>query len=81
MQHASLETHGAVAWLDEDGRLVIRTSTQTPFLTRRALARSSTCRLERVRVVAGRVGGGFGGKQEMLVEDLVALAVLRPAGR
>ena len=33
-------------------------------------------------MLAGRVGGGFGGKQEMLVEDLVALAVLRaaPAG-
>ena len=28
---------------------------------------------DRVRVVAARVGGGFGGKQEMLVEDLVAL--------
>ena len=31
----------------------------------------------RVRVLTGRVGGGFGGKQEMLTEDLVALAVLR----
>lgn len=29
-------------------------------------------------MVAGRVGGGFGGKQEILVEDIVALAVLRP---
>lgn len=37
VQHASLETHGAVAWFDEDGRLNVRTSSQTPFLTRRAL--------------------------------------------
>ena len=77
VQHASLETHGAVGWLDDDGRLVVRTSTQTPFLTRRALADLYDLPPERVRVVAGRVGGGFGGKQEMLVEDLVALAVLR----
>jgi putative selenate reductase molybdopterin-binding subunit len=77
VQHASLETHGAVGWLDDDGRLVIRTSTQTPFLTRRALAVLYDLPEEKVRVVAGRVGGGFGGKQEMLVEDLVALAVLR----
>ncbi|MEV6306671.1 molybdopterin-dependent oxidoreductase [Actinoplanes sp. NPDC051861] len=77
VQHASLETHGAVGWMDESGRLVIRSSTQTPFLTRRAVARLYDLPLERVRVVAGRVGGGFGGKQEMLVEDLVALAVLR----
>ncbi|WP_430788842.1 molybdopterin-dependent oxidoreductase [Actinoplanes sp. G11-F43] len=77
VQHASLETHGAVGWLDETGRLVIRSSTQTPFLTRRAVARLFGRPLDTVRVVAGRVGGGFGGKQEMLVEDLVALAVLR----
>ncbi|MER6374888.1 molybdopterin-dependent oxidoreductase [Streptomyces mirabilis] len=77
VQHASLETHGAVAWFDEDGRLNVRASSQTPFLTRRALCALYDLPPERVRVVAGRVGGGFGGKQEMLVEDIVALAVLR----
>ncbi|MDX6353320.1 MAG: hypothetical protein QOF98_223, partial [Streptomyces sp.] len=77
VQHASLETHGAVGWLDDEGRLTLRTSTQTPFLTRRALCALYDLPLEQVRVVAGRVGGGFGGKQEMLVEDIVALAVLR----
>jgi CO/xanthine dehydrogenase Mo-binding subunit/aerobic-type carbon monoxide dehydrogenase small subunit (CoxS/CutS family) len=77
VQHASLETHGAVGWLDDDGRLVIRSSTQTPFLTRRAIAALFDLPLDRTRVIAGRVGGGFGGKQEMLVEDLVALAVLK----
>ncbi|GED89889.1 hypothetical protein TNCT6_69740 [Streptomyces sp. 6-11-2] len=77
VQHASLETHGAVAWLDEDDRLTVRTSPQTPFLTRRALCALYDLPEEKVRVVAGRVGGGFGGKQEMLVEDIVALAVLR----
>ncbi|MEU6450709.1 molybdopterin-dependent oxidoreductase [Streptomyces sp. NPDC046979] len=77
VQHASLETHGAVAWFDEDDRLNVRTSSQTPFLTRRALCALYDLPLEQVRVVAGRVGGGFGGKQEMLVEDIVALAVLK----
>ncbi|MDT5030888.1 MAG: hypothetical protein QOC94_1059 [Actinoplanes sp.] len=79
-QHAALETHGAVGWLDEAGRLVVRSSTQTPFLTRRALAVLFDLPAEEVRVLTGRVGGGFGGKQEMLVEDLVALAV-RKTGR
>ncbi|WP_371792362.1 molybdopterin-dependent oxidoreductase [Streptomyces sp. NBC_01471] len=58
-------------------RLIVRSSTQTPFLTRRALCVLFELPLEKVRVVAGRVGGGFGGKQEMIVEDIVALAAMR----
>ncbi|MFE5545882.1 molybdopterin-dependent oxidoreductase [Streptomyces sp. NPDC056534] len=82
VQHASLETHGCVAYfeLKEDGtgeRLTVRSSTQTPFLTRRALCALYGLPEDEVRVVAGRVGGGFGGKQEMLTEDIVTLAALK----
>jgi putative selenate reductase molybdopterin-binding subunit len=76
VQHAHLETHATLGWLEHD-RLVLRTSTQTPFLTRDAICRLFGLPAERVRVLAARVGGGFGGKQEMLTEDVVALAVLR----
>jgi CO/xanthine dehydrogenase Mo-binding subunit/aerobic-type carbon monoxide dehydrogenase small subunit (CoxS/CutS family) len=76
-QHVALETHSAIGWLDEAGRLCLRSSTQVPFLARRALAALFDLPPERVHVHTGRVGGGFGGKQEMLVEDVVALAVLR----
>ena len=76
VQHAALETHCATAWMDE-GRLTVRTSTQVPFLVRQALADLFGLPYGRVRVLCERVGGGFGGKQEMLVEDVLALAVLR----
>lgn len=75
--HAQLETHGSIGWLDDDGRLVIRTSTQVPFLVRDELAYILDLDADRIRVFTARVGGGFGGKQELLTEDLVALAVLR----
>ena len=77
IQHAALETHAAIGWLDDTGCLTIRSSTQTPFLTRRALCALFDLPPNKVRVLCERVGGGFGGKQEMLVEDIVALAVLR----
>ena len=77
VQHAALETHGAIGWLDEDGRLTLRTSSQVPFLIRSALADLFALPRDKVRVFTARVGGGFGGKQEMLTEDIVALAVLR----
>src|SRR3546814_13847353 len=41
------------------------------------LARILGLEPDRVRVHTARVGGGFGGKQEIFAEDLVALAVLR----
>jgi CO/xanthine dehydrogenase Mo-binding subunit len=80
VQHVALETHMAIGWVDgadPGGRLVIRTSTQVPFLTRDALCVLFGLEKDQVRVLARRVGGGFGGKQEMLTEDIVALAVLR----
>ncbi len=77
IQHVALETHATIGWLDSGGRLVLRTSTQVPFLTRDAVAAVFGLEKDQVRVVAKRVGGGFGGKQEMFTEDIVTLAVLR----
>jgi CO/xanthine dehydrogenase Mo-binding subunit/aerobic-type carbon monoxide dehydrogenase small subunit (CoxS/CutS family) len=77
VQHVALETHAAIAWVDAGGMLNVRSSTQVPFLTRRALCALFDLAPEKVRVFCERVGGGFGGKQEMLVEDVVVLAALR----
>jgi len=77
VQHAHLETHGCTGWRDDEGRLVIRTSSQVPFLVRDELCHVFGLDRSEVHVFTRRVGGGFGGKQEMLTEDLVALAVLR----
>jgi putative selenate reductase molybdopterin-binding subunit len=76
-QHAHLETHCAIGWLDDGGRLNVRSSTQTPFLTRRTLCAIFDLDPSKVRVFCERMGGGFGAKQEMLVEDIVALAALK----
>jgi CO/xanthine dehydrogenase Mo-binding subunit/aerobic-type carbon monoxide dehydrogenase small subunit (CoxS/CutS family) len=77
VQHAALETHGGLAWLDDAGVLNVRSSTQVPFLTRRTLSDIFGLPMDKVRVFCERVGGGFGGKQELFVEDVLALAALR----
>ncbi len=72
VQQASIEPHVVISYWDEDDRLVIRSSTQVPFHVRRMIAPLIGLPIRRIRVVKPRIGGGFGGKQEMLIEDLAA---------
>jgi putative selenate reductase molybdopterin-binding subunit len=76
-QHVPIETHAARAELDPHGRLVITSSTQVPFHARRIVASVLDLPVHRIRVIKPRLGGGFGVKQEVLIEDLVALTTLR----
>jgi putative selenate reductase molybdopterin-binding subunit len=81
VQQAHIEPHVVVTYWDEDDRLVIRTSTQVPFHVRRILAPVLGLPVKRIHVIKPRIGGGFGGKQEVLVEDVAAhltIATRRP---
>jgi putative selenate reductase molybdopterin-binding subunit len=81
VQQVSIEPHVCVTYWDEDDRLVIRTSTQVPFHVRRMLAPVLNLPVKRIRVIKPRIGGGFGGKQEVLMEDVPAhltIATKRP---
>ena len=81
VQQAHIEPHVVVTYWDEDDRLVIRTSTQVPFHVRRMLAPVLGLPVKRIRVIKPRIGGGFGGKQEVLMEDVAAhltIATRRP---
>ena len=76
ISHTHLETHATIGWL-EQGRLNLRTSSQVPFLVQKEICRLFDLEPADVRVFTARVGGGFGGKQELLTEDLVTVAVLK----
>ena len=75
VQHAHLETHGSIAWM-ENGRLNVRTASQSPSVAKLKLAHLFNLRPDQLRVFCTRVGGGFGGKQELISEDLPALATM-----
>lgn len=76
VQHFHLEPHVAITWLDPDGTLVVRASTQVPFYAQSRLAWLFDLPVENVRVYKPKMGGGFGNKQEIICEDLCALATL-----
>ena len=77
VQHVHLETHGSIAWRGEDGRLHVRTSSQAPFVAQQKLCHIFGLRARDLHVFTERVGGGFGGKQEMISEDLCLLATMK----
>lgn len=80
-EHAYLETEAGWARLEEDGKLVIVCSTQTPFRDRAEVAEALGLEPSRIRIIAPYAGGAFGGKDGVTVQTLLGLAALHSGGR
>jgi CO/xanthine dehydrogenase Mo-binding subunit len=78
--HAYLETEAGWARLDDDGRLVIVASTQTPFRDVREVAGALGLAPEGIRIMAPYLGGAFGGKDGTTVQCLLGLAAMSVPG-
>jgi 4-hydroxybenzoyl-CoA reductase subunit alpha len=78
--HAALEPHSTVAKF-EDGRLTVWSSTQVPYYLMRTLAATLSLPESDVRVIKPLVGGGFGGKSEVIPLEPAAAVLARQAGR
>jgi carbon-monoxide dehydrogenase large subunit len=78
----SIECRGVQAYPADDGRLAVWSSTQVPFIVRRALCAATGWDEAYVRVRSPEVGGGFGPKAVVYVEEIVvpylAHALQRP---
>lgn len=77
IQATPTEAHVTLSYLDEKDRLVIVSSTQVPFHARRIVSRVTGLPISKIRVVKPRIGGGFGAKQEVVLEDICAALTLR----
>lgn len=75
-QPVPLENHTVLTYFNEDETLVVRTSSQAPYHVRRTLARLVGLPERRIAVVQPEVGGDFGSKQVLMLEDLCALLTL-----
>jgi len=69
VQCTPLEPHVVFARL-EGGRLILHASTQVPWHVRRIVSRVIGISENKVRIIKERVGGGFGAKQDIVVEDV-----------
>ncbi|HEY2289921.1 MAG TPA: molybdopterin cofactor-binding domain-containing protein [Thermoanaerobaculia bacterium] len=79
--HLPMEQHSAVAVPEDDDRVTLYSSSQTPHYVHRALAKVLELPASRVRVVACSNGGGFGGKSDPFNHEIVAAKMALKLGR
>ncbi len=80
--HVPLETHGSLASFDGgNNRLTLWTSTQTPYYVQCLLATAMNLRENEVKVIKPHCGSGFGGKNELFVDQFCAGYLARKTGR
>jgi CO/xanthine dehydrogenase Mo-binding subunit len=80
-EHAYLQPEAGSAYLDADGRITVHVAGQWTWEDQQQIAHALDLPPERVRVVYDAIGGAFGGREDMSVQIVLALAVLRLAER
>ncbi|MEC4727630.1 molybdopterin-dependent oxidoreductase Mo/Fe-S-binding subunit [Shewanella sp. D64] len=73
VQQLPTETHICYSYMDGD-RLVMHDSTQVPWHVRRQVAKIIGVKQNKVHIIKERVGGGFGSKQDVLLQDVCGWA-------
>lgn len=81
VQHCQIENQTAYAYVDSDERIVIVTSTQIPHIVRRIVGQALGMSWGKIRVIKPYIGGGFGNKQDVIIEPLTAAMTLAVNGR
>ena len=76
IEHAPTETTGCIVEPKHDGRLKIHSDTQACFFTLDNTALILDVPFGKLQVVGGTVGGGFGGKVDVIVEPIACIAAM-----
>lgn len=78
VEHAYIEPEAGYAIPDADGpgTMLVAATTQAPYMDREEVARVLGIEQERVRIVPTACGGGFGGKLDVSVQPILAVAAL-----
>ncbi len=81
VQHCHIENHVTYAYMDDFDHIVIVSSTQIPHIARRIVGEALDIPCGRIRVIKPYIGGGFGNKQDVVLEPMAAFLTLKLDGR
>jgi CO/xanthine dehydrogenase Mo-binding subunit len=73
-EHAFLEPEAGIGYIDEEGRVTVRTTGQSTHDDQQQIANALKLPLDKVRVIYGAIGGAFGGREEISMQVVIALA-------
>lgn len=73
-EHAYLQPEAAVSYIDDEGRVTVEVAGQWTHEDRDQIAHALDLRVEQVRVIYPAIGGAFGGREDMSVQIVMALA-------
>jgi len=76
-EHAFLQPEAGVAYIDEDGRVVVMAAGQWLKEEQEQIAHSLGLPPEKVRVIHPAIGGAFGGREDISVQIVLGMAALR----
>jgi CO/xanthine dehydrogenase Mo-binding subunit len=80
-EHAFLQPEAGLAYYDEEGRITVHVAGQWTHEDQEQIAHSLNLPLEKIRVIYPAIGGAFGGREDMSVQIVLALAVMRLSER
>ena len=76
-EHAYLQPEAGLAYIDEQGRITVEVAGQWTHEDQEQVAHALGVPLEKVRIVYPAIGGAFGGREDMSVQIVLALAAMR----
>ncbi|MEQ8223199.1 MAG: xanthine dehydrogenase family protein molybdopterin-binding subunit [Candidatus Eremiobacterota bacterium] len=72
ISHVQMEPHACISWWDSPTSVHIWASTQAPFLVREIVSQMFHIPMANIKVEAPYLGGGFGGKSDVVIEPMCA---------
>ena len=79
--HAAMEPHATLAIWEPEGKLVVYSSTQVPYYLHRTVSEVCEMPMSQIRIIKPLVGGGFGGKSEVIPIEVAACVLAKKAKR
>lgn len=80
-EHAYLQPEAGIAYIDEEGRVTVEVAGQWTHEDQKQIAHALDLPLDRVRVIYPAIGGAFGGREDMSIQIVLALAAWRLSQR